>query len=97
MEGDLESVARRPGFILHGRLARNAVSAKRAVDGDLVQGALENRELLIIEARQEILRDPAGVGRHALGQPCDAGIGEGNHDAPSVGAGVRSTNEAFID
>ena len=28
-------------------------SAKRAVEGDLLQGALENRELLIVQSRNE--------------------------------------------
>jgi hypothetical protein len=72
-------------------------SAERAVDRNFVQGALENGELLIIEFGHEILTDPAGVGRHGLRQSCDATIRERNHDAPSVGAGVRSTNEAFIN
>jgi hypothetical protein len=48
------------------------ISAERAVDGDLVQGALEEGELLIIEAGHELLGDPAGVGRQSLGQPRDA-------------------------
>jgi hypothetical protein len=37
------------------------VSAKRAVDNDLVQSALEEGELLIIELGDEQLGDPAGV------------------------------------
>ena len=42
-------------------------SAERAVDLDLVQGALESGQLLIIEAGHEMLGDPADVGRQGLG------------------------------
>jgi hypothetical protein len=43
------------------------VSAKGAVDDDLVQSALEEGELLIIELGDEQLRDPAGVDGRRLG------------------------------
>ena len=39
----------------------SSVSAEGAVDDDLVQGALEEGELLIIELGDEQLRDPAGM------------------------------------
>jgi hypothetical protein len=77
--------------------ARAITLAECAVDGDLVQRALENGELRIIEAGHEILRDAAGVSRHGLREPGDAGIGERNDDAPSVGIGFGPTNQAFID
>jgi hypothetical protein len=43
------------------------VSAKGAVDDDLVQGAIEEVELLIIELGDEQLRDPARVDRDGFG------------------------------
>jgi hypothetical protein len=43
-----------------------ARSAERAVDDHFAQGALERRELLIIELRDEQLRDTARVGRRGL-------------------------------
>src|SRR2546428_11411258 len=42
--------------------------AKRAVDGDFVQSALEHGELLLVEVRDEQFRDPAQVDRSGLGQ-----------------------------
>jgi hypothetical protein len=44
------------------------LSAKRAVEGDLVQCTLENGKLFIIELRDEQVRDPAQVNRRGLGQ-----------------------------
>ena len=44
-----------------------------------------------------MLGDPADGSRRRLGQPGDADIGERNDDAASVGAGIRSSNQAFID
>jgi hypothetical protein len=41
-------------------------SAKRAVDGDLVQSVLENGELLIVELRDEQFRDPAQMDGSAV-------------------------------
>jgi hypothetical protein len=43
-----------------------ARSTERAVDDHLAQGALEDRELLIIELRDEQLRDTARMGRRGL-------------------------------
>jgi hypothetical protein len=43
-----------------------ARSAERAVDDQFAQGALEDRELLIIELRDEQIRDTARVDRGGL-------------------------------
>ena len=48
------------------------VSAEGAVDNDLVQGALEEGQLLIIELGDEQLRDPAGVDGRRLTEAGDA-------------------------
>src|SRR5207237_9963436 len=90
----------RPGRASDGREVRPISlcrSAKRAVDGDLLQGALENGQLLIIEAGYEMPRDSADVGRHGLGEPSLAHVGERNDNAPPVGTGVRSADQAIID
>ena len=55
--GSLESLvderARANGLLGHGADRALARSAERAVDDHLAQGALEDRELLIIELRDE--------------------------------------------
>jgi hypothetical protein len=48
-------------------LARLWVSAEGAVDHDLVQSALEEGELMIIERVDEQVRDPACVDRRGFG------------------------------
>jgi hypothetical protein len=67
----LQAVEQRPEFWLEQLLPPGVhalwVSAKGAVDNDLVQRALEDGELLIIELGDEQLRDPAGVDRRGLG------------------------------
>ena len=70
-------------------------SAERAVEGDLVQGTLENCELLIVEALDEELRDPRAVDRHGLAEPCDAGVGQRDHDATGIGVGAGTPDEAL--
>ncbi len=80
-----------------GGAATGPLSAKRAVDGDLIQSARKSGELLIVESGHEIRRDPASVNRHGLLQPGDARIGERNDDAAPVGVRVDSTNETGID
>jgi hypothetical protein len=73
-------------------------SAKRAVVvDDLVQSALENGELLIIELRDEPFRDAAQVDRSGLGQARHAGVGQRDDDGACVPIGVRPPNESFID
>src|SRR6266705_4728315 len=72
-------------------------SAKRAVDYDPAQSALEEGELLIIELGDEQLRDPAGVDRRGFGEAGNARLGEGNDHATAVGTRFVSTDEALID
>ena len=62
--------------LLASRSSRAWVSAKGAVDNDLVQSALEEGELLIIELGDEQLRDPAGVDGRGLGEAGDARLRE---------------------
>src|SRR5205814_4746654 len=47
---------------------RARLSAERAVDGDLVESVLEDGELLIVELREEQIRDPAQVDGSSLGE-----------------------------
>src|SRR2546429_6501805 len=72
-------------------------SAERAVDGDLVESVLEDGELLIVELREEQVRDPAQVDRSGLGEARNAGVGQRDDDTASVRIGVGSPGEAFID
>src|SRR3989454_9241839 len=72
-------------------------SAERAVDGDLVESVLEDVELLIVELREEQVRDPAQVDRSSLGEARYAGVGQGDDDTASVCIGVCSPDEAFFD
>ena len=72
-------------------------SAKGAVDDDLVQSALEERELLIIKLRNEQLRDPTGMDGRRLTETGEARVGEGHYDAAGVGTCLFSADEAFID
>src|SRR5438093_1178251 len=76
---------------------RSRLSAKRAVDGDLVQGVLENGKVPIVELRDEEFRDPAQVNRSGLGQARYAGVGQRDDDTPCVRIGVGSPDEAFLD
>ena len=74
-----------------------ARSAERAVQGDLLQGALEDLEFIGLESAHEMPGDPAHVDRHGLGQARDPGIRQGNHDASGIGIGVGPPNQAFVD
>src|SRR5438093_1677556 len=76
---------------------RSWVSAEGAVHDDLVQSALEEGELLIIELGDEQLRDPADMDGRRLGEAGDAGLGERHHDTAGVGTRSVSADEAFID
>src|SRR5437899_5773416 len=78
-------------------LGRSRLSAKRAVDGDLVQSVLESGELLIVELRDEQFRDPAQVDRSGLGEARHAGVGQRDDDTACVRIGVGSPDEAFLD
>ena len=94
------SVAGRPdaGEAGIGGDGAGRLSTKRAVvDDDLAQSALENRELLIIELRDEQFRDAAQVDRSGLGQARHAGVGQCDDDGACVTIGVRSPDESFID
>src|SRR5436190_567863 len=71
--------------------------AKRAVDADLVQSALEHGELLIVELRDEQFRDAAQVHGSGLGQACHAGVGQRDDDTASVRIRVGPPDEAFLD
>src|SRR3989442_10945805 len=72
-------------------------SPKRAIDGDLIQDALEDSQLFSIESRDKEIGDPAQVDRRRLGQPGHARISQYDHDTASVCIGVDSTNEAFVN
>src|SRR4051794_34112195 len=72
------------------------VSAKRAVDDDFVQRALEMRELPIVELSNEQLRDPAGMDGRRLTETGHARLGERHYDAAGVGACCVPADEAFI-
>src|SRR5881396_2144478 len=72
-------------------------SAKSAVCDDLVQSALENGELLIVELRDEQFRDPAQVDRSGLGEARQAGVGQRDDDTACVRIGVGPPDEAFLD
>ncbi len=73
------------------------VSAEGAVDDDLVQGALEEGELLIIELGEEQLGDPAGVDGRRLSEAGDACLGERHDDTAGVGTCSVSADEACIN
>ncbi len=73
------------------------VSPKRAIDGDPFHDALEDSQLFLIESRDEEIGNPAQVDRRRLGQAGHARIGQYDHDTTSVGIGVGSTNEAFVN
>src|SRR5688572_13912680 len=73
-----------------------ALLAERAVDCDLAQGALEDLQLLIVELRDEQLRDTTRVDRRGLGQAGYARIGQRDHDATGVAVGAGSTDEALL-
>jgi hypothetical protein len=72
-------------------------SAKGAVDNYLVQSALEERELLIIELGHEQLRDPAGMDGRRLSEAGDPRLGERHYYTAGVGTRSVSADEAFID
>ena len=72
-------------------------SAERAVDGDLVESVLEDGELVIVELREEQVRDPAQMDRSSLGEARYAGVGQRDDDTASVRIGVGSLDEAFLD
>src|SRR3954470_18590172 len=72
-------------------------SAKRAVDDDFVQSALEELELPIVELGNEQLRDPAGMDGRRLTETGHARLGERHYDAAGVGARSVPADEAFID
>src|SRR5438105_8663890 len=76
---------------------RPRLSAKRAVDGDLVQSVLEHGELLLVELRDEQFRDPAQVDGNGLGEARYAGVGQRDDDTACVCIGVGSPDEAFLD
>jgi hypothetical protein len=72
-------------------------SVERAVDDDFSQSGPENRELVILEALDEQLRQAANVDRCGFGHACDTGVGQGdNHMAPIL-SGVRSTYQPVIN
>jgi hypothetical protein len=73
------------------------LSAKRAVHADFVQSAPQSGELLIIELRDEQLRDTAYVNRSGLREAGHTGVGERDHDATPVGAGAASINETLVN
>ena len=60
-----------------GRIQPNAQSTVT-----LSRAALEDGELLIIDAGNETLGDPTGVGRHSLGRPGDADTPDRRQDRP---------------
>src|SRR5437879_5298033 len=72
------------GCAVRGRVHALRISAKGAVDDDLVQSVLEEGELLIIELADEQLRDPADMDGRRLSQAGDARLGEGNDHATAV-------------
>src|SRR2546423_7720787 len=72
-------------------------SAERTVDGDLVESVLEDGELLIVELREEQIRDPAQVDRSSLGEARCAHVGQGDDDTTSVRIGAGSLDEALLD
>src|SRR5205085_11521238 len=79
------------------RACRVRLSAKRAVDGDLVQNFLENGQLVLVEFGDEQFRDPAQVHAGGLGEARHAGVGQlDDHTAP-VRIGVGAPDEAFLD
>src|SRR6059058_4000740 len=73
------------------------VSSEGAVDDDLVQGSLEDGELLIVELRDEQVGDPASVDGRRLTEAGDARVGERDHDTTRVGTRSVSADETFID
>jgi hypothetical protein len=79
------------------RLLRVPLSAKRAVDDDLVEGSLERGELLIVELRDKQLSNAAQVDRSGLGEPGHPGVGQRDDDGARVRIGVLSPDEPFTD
>src|SRR5438105_4261666 len=77
--------------------APSCASAERAVDGDLVESLPEDGELLIVELREEQVRDSAQVDRGGLGEASYAGVGQRDDDTAPVRIGVGSADEAFLD
>src|SRR2546429_9810218 len=77
--------------------SRTSRSAESALDRDLVESLLEDGELVIVELREEQVRDPAQVDRSSLGEARYAGVGECDDDTTSVSIGVGSPDEAFFD
>ena len=75
----------------------HVVSAEGAIDDDLVQSALEEGELLIIELGDEQLRDPADVDGRRFGEAGDAGLRERHHHTTGVGTRFVSADEAYVD
>ena len=74
-----------------------AVSAEGAVDGDLVQGALKNRELLVVKSGDEQLEIPrAWTGAVSLRRARPASV-RATTTPRAVRVGAGSTNEALID
>src|SRR5438874_6319741 len=72
-------------------------SAKRAVEGDLCQGTLENGQLLVVQVRDEEIRNAAQVHRSCAGQPLQSGVCHQDDDTAVVGIGVATTNQAFVN
>src|SRR5437763_8278234 len=73
------------------------LSAKRAVDADLVQTAFQGGELLVIEFCDEQLGDAAHMNRSGLAEAGHADVGERDQDSTPVGVGGASTNEALVN
>src|SRR5438309_11397942 len=71
--------------------------AKGAVEGDLGEGALENGELLVVQLREESFRNSAHVDRRCDGQPVQPGLCQLDHDTATVGIGVGTTHQTFVN
>jgi len=77
-------------------VAVEVVLAEAAVEGDLVEGAFESSEFLIIQSLDEQFRDPVQVDRSGFGQAVEAGVGQRDHDAACVAVSAGSAHEAIV-
>ena len=72
-------------------------SAKGAAQAHLVERALENGELLVVESLDEQRRHTVEMDGHRLREPGQAGVGQRDDDSAAVRDGARPSDEPFLD
>src|SRR5207245_1915053 len=69
--------------------------AEATVEGDLVQGAFKRGELIIVQLRDEQIRDTAQMDGGGFGQATQARVGQRDDDLTGVARDSRASHRAF--